>query len=272
MKKNPNKSLSSELKQQGADNLLAATFRFLRSHNVSNKSIVKFTKKYHGSTKAPAKSRRYNELQIAYEEMGVIMATWFSDPEFLDSAGKPVSISPGSGINSLSRLIRASRARIAPSLALELMSESPSIKFENSGKLIALRRVFVLPKMEVPRAAFVIERFLDTLQKNTLLRKENAALLLERSCHVSKVDLSLIGPLLRNIEDRGTAFMDLIDGEIEAQRLHRVRRTLTGEMGVLVFAWTQPANTSKKPRKSPNRTLGLDTSKARNTRGSSRSG
>ncbi len=271
MNKIPDKSLSSELKEQGADNLLAATFRFLRSHNVSNESIVKFTKKYQGRTKAPAKSRRYNELQIAYEEMGIIMATWFSDPEFLDSAGKPVSISQGSGVNSLSRLIRASRARIAPSLALELMSESPSIKFEKNGKLMALRRVFVLPKMEVPRAAFVIERFLDTLQKNTLLRKKNAALLLERSCHVSKVDLSLIGPLLRNIEDRGTAFMDLIDGEIEAQRLHRARRTPTGEMGVLVFAWTQPANTSKTQRKPANRALRLQTSKVRNARGSPKS-
>jgi len=122
---------------------------------------------------------------------------------------------------------------------LTFMRESPSIKFERDGKISALRRVFVLPDVVVPRAAFVIERFLDTLQSNAQSRKQNAPLLLERSCHVSEVDLSVIAPLLRDIEGRGTAFMDLIDGEIEQQRLRRERKKPNGEMGVLVFAWTK---------------------------------
>jgi hypothetical protein len=176
--------------------------------------------------------------------MGVIMATWFSDPRFLDASGSPLPLTNGKGSKSIGQLIRVSRARIDPLTALAFMSESPSIKFERDGKICALRRVFVLPDVVVPRAAFVIERFLDTLQKNAESRKVNATLLLERSCHVSEVDLSVISPLLRDIEGRGTAFMDLIDGEIEQQRLRRERKKPNGEMGVLVFAWTKA---SKNP-------------------------
>jgi hypothetical protein len=245
MQKNRKRSSQLDLNQQGANALLAATFDFLHSNAIPKANIVEFTRKYNARAQTRKNSRQYSELQSAYEEMGIMMATWFSDPKFLDAAGNPIPLSKGRGSNSLTHLIRASRAKIQPVLALELMSRSPSIKFESEGKLAALRRVFVLPELEVPRAAFVVERYLDTLQRNAASRKrKHVPLLLERSCHVSEVDLSVVGPLLRDIEGRGTAFMDSIDGEIEVRRLRREGRKATGEMGVLVFAWTRP-NTSK---------------------------
>lgn len=243
------KSSRSDLIQQGANNLLAATFSFLRKNKISKKSILDFTKHYSGRHRPQQVSRRYRKLHSSHEEMGVIMATWFSEPKFLDEAGNPIPLTQGKGRNSVSHLVRASRVRIESSVVLQLMLESPSIKTGVDGKLNALRRVFVLPELEVPRAAFVIERFLDTLQSNAESRKNNSTLLLERSCHASEVDLSVIAPVLRDIEGRGTAFMDSIDGEIEEQRLRRENRKPIGEMGVLVFAWTKPASKARKPRK-----------------------
>jgi hypothetical protein len=67
-------------------------------------------------------------------------------------------------------------------------------------------------------------------------------LLLERSCHVPEIDLRTVSPILRDIKERGTAFMDSTDGEIEANRLRssrRSKRAVSGQIGVVVFAWTR---------------------------------
>ena len=129
------------------------------------------------------------------------------------------------------------------------MRRSPSIKTNNGGSLVAVRRVFVLPEFEVPRAALVIERYLDTLKRNASGRKNKTTLLLERCCHVPEVDLKTIAPILRDIKGRGTAFMDSVDGEIEGCRVQRFKRKDVGEMGVLVFAWTRPNNGNVRAQK-----------------------
>jgi hypothetical protein len=246
MKSINNESLRASLIQQSANNLLGATLRFLHRNNIPKESVLDFVKNYEARRRVSGNSQ-YSKLQRSHEQMGVIMATWFSDPRFLDTSGKPIPLARGSGPRSIEELVRVSRARIAPSSAFQLMKASPSIKFCDDGRLTALRRVFVLPELELPRAAFVIERYLDTLQRNATSRKKNGALLLERSCHVSEVDLAVIAPLLRDIEGRGTAFMDSIDGEIEDQRIRRNKQKPLGEMGVLVFAWTKPP-TGKRTR------------------------
>jgi hypothetical protein len=235
----------ANLNQQGANALLAATFEFLRCNDIATKSIVDFARKYHSRHQRGLSLRLYKELVRTYDDMGVIMATWFSDPKFLDRLGNPLPLSQGKGSNTIAQLIRTSGARVKTSVAVELMRQSPSIKIDRDGIVFALRRVFVLPKFEVPRAAFVVERYLDTLQKNVLGRKRQTPLLLERSCYVSEVDLTTIAPMLRDIDGRGTAFMDSIDGEIESLRLRRSKRQQVGELGVLVFAWTRPIASSK---------------------------
>jgi hypothetical protein len=238
-------TLRASLNQQGADALLAATFEFLRRNNIATKSIVGFARKYHSRHQRGLSLRLYRELVRTYDDMGVIMATWFSDPKFLDRLGNPLPLSQGKGPYTIAQLIRASGARVKPSVAVELMRQSPSIKIDKDGTVFARRRVFVLPKFEVPRAAFVVERYLDTLQKNERGRKRQTPLLLERSCYVSEVDLTTIAPMLRDIDGRGTAFMDSIDGEIESLRLRRSKRKQIGEVGVCVFAWTRPTPSSK---------------------------
>jgi hypothetical protein len=245
------KSLLLELNQQGANALLTATFAFLRHNKISEKYIIDFACKYPIRHLRQRSSRLYSDLLRAYEEMGVIMATWFSEPKFLDALGNPLPLSKGKGLNSIAHLIRVSRVQVEASLVLKLMSQSPSVKINRDGTIEALRRVFFLPKMELPRAAFVVTRFLDTLQRNASARKSDKTLLLERSCHVSQVDLSIIAPMLRDIEARGAAFMDSIDGDIEIRRLRRARKKNIGELGVLVFAWTKPTNNQARPKKAP---------------------
>lgn len=251
-----------DLNHQGANALLAAAFEFLRRNRVSARSIVEFTRRYHARPAANQGLRLYRELVRTYDDIGVIMATWFSDPVFLDAAGRPRPLSLGKGMEtgsgsgkdggkgkrnfkanetlSVASLIRASGARVKPAVALDLMRQSPSVKFSGDGMVYAMRRVFVLPKFEVPRAAFVVERYLDTLQQNVLARRTQTPLLLERSCYVSNADLTTIAPMLRDIDSRGTAFMDAVDGEIEELRLRRAKPARSGELGVLVFAWAQP--------------------------------
>jgi hypothetical protein len=239
-----------DLNQQGAYALLAATFDFLRRNNISKKFILEFARKYLVRNQRDRSLRVYRELEQAQEDMGVIMGTWFSHPRFLDPSGNPMPLNTGKGPNSIAHLVRASGARVQVSIALELMRRSRSVETSSGGRLTALRRAFVLPKLEVLRAAFVVERYLDTLQQIALGHKKETPLILERSCHVSEVDLAKIIPILRDIESRGTAFMDSIDGDLEGRRLRKSKRKSVGELGVHVFVWTKSSNgTSNSSKK-----------------------
>jgi len=229
--------LAQDLNQQGADALLAAIFEFLLQNKIKSDDIVDFAQKYHTPRKSDRALRLYKNLVRTYDDIGAIMATWFSDPKFLDGTGRPLPLSSSAGPRSIEQLIRASGAKVDLVTVVELMRQSPSVRFGSDGNLTALRRVFVLPKFEVPRAAFVVERYLKTLQDNVVGRKKGTPLLLERSCHVSQVDFARLAPTLRDIDHRGTAFMDSIDGEIESLRVRRSTQRNTGELGVLVFAW-----------------------------------
>jgi hypothetical protein len=250
MTKKTSPPLNILVREQAAKALLKTTYDFLRRNNISGKPIYA-----HKWSRLPNQNdnknlKLYREAMRAYENMGVLMATWFSNPKFLDSFGNPIVLTASRGPRSISNLIRQSRVRIAANVAIELLRSSPSVKSHGDGSFVALRRVFVLREFEIPRAALVVERYLDTLRHNALGRKRGTTLLLERSCHVSEIDLRAVSPILRDIKERGTAFMDSTDGEIEACSLRRPRRRASGEVGVVVFAWTKSKGRSSSRPKS----------------------
>jgi hypothetical protein len=236
------RSLFSDLaNEQGAATLLAATFSFLLRNNISKKAIIDSVRQHHGARKSRGGVRQYRRLVRAYEDMGIVMSTWFSVPKFLDKESRPLPLTALRGPHSVPSLVRSSHVKISASLAVELMRRSPSVRINARGDFVALKRVFVLPEFEIPRAALVIERYFDTLRSNSSAHRNGTTLLLERNCHVPEIDLRRITPILRDIKGRGTAFMDSVDGDIEAHRVRRSRRKGVGELGVLVFAWTRPS-------------------------------
>jgi hypothetical protein len=238
------------LNQQAANALLSATIEFLRKNNITKKSIVRFVEKCPARNQHGSGLKIYRQLERAQEDVGLIISTWFSHPRFLDASGSPLPLSIGKGAKSISQLVRVSGARIQPSLALELMRQSRTVRITDDGNLLALRRAFALPKLElIRRAAFVVERFLGTMNEIGSGQKKEIPFLLERSCHVSQVDLAKTIPLLRDIERQGTAFMDSIDGELEGRRLRRSKCKNIGELGVHVFLWTRPTANHLKPAK-----------------------
>jgi hypothetical protein len=126
-----------------------------------------------------------------------------------------------------------------------MMRHSPSVVVDSIGNLVALRREFVLPDFAIPRAALVIERYLDTLHRNSSRNKKKAVLLLERNCHVPEVNLKTIAPILRDIKKRGSAYIESVNGDMEGLRRKRSTRKGSGEMSVHIFAWTRLS----RPRK-----------------------
>jgi hypothetical protein len=243
MKRNSRSSLSNLAIQQGATALVTATIAFLRRNNIPRRLITESMKASNNSRKSKGGVRHYRKLVRAYEEMGMVMSAWFSLPKFLDGASCPLPLATTRGPKSVASLVRASRVKISAKLAIELLRRSPSVRVDARGHFVPLKRVFVLPDFEVPRAALVIQRYLDTLRKNSSAQKNGTTLLLERNCHVPEVDIRQIRPILRDIKVRGTAFMDSVDGDIEAHRTRRSRQKGVGELGVLVFAWTKPSRT-----------------------------
>jgi hypothetical protein len=250
MTKNLRPLFSDLANQQGAAALLAATFSFLLRNKISKKAIFDSVRQHHGSRKSHGGVRQYRRLVRAYEDMGIVMSTWFSLPKFLDQESRPLPLTIR-GRHSVPSLVRSSHVKISASLAIDLMRRSPSVRIDARGNFVAVKRVFVLPEFEIPRAALVIERYFDTLHSNSSAHRNGTILLLERNCHVPEIDLKRITPILRDIRGRGTAFMDSVDGDIEAHRIRSSKRKGVGELGVLVFAWTRPS----KARRSK---LGLD--------------
>jgi len=236
--KNSNSVLLDAVNRQGASALLTATFGFLQANNISKQQMLDALRQSFDIRKAKANVRRFRKLVRAYEEMGIVMSTWFSLQKFLDSECHPLPLSTGRGSRSVSSLVRASRVRISTKVAIELMRQSPSISADALGNLIAMRREFVLPGFTVSRAAIVIERYLDTLHRNSSPNNRRAFLLLERNCYVPEVNLKTVVPLLRDIKQRGSAYIDSVNGDIEGLRLAGSRGR-TGEMSVHIFAWTR---------------------------------
>jgi hypothetical protein len=238
-------SFSVRANEQAAMALLAAALAFLHSNNAALELDLDSFRQGKSSKASRGGVGEYRRLVRAYEDMGMVMSTWFSHPKYLDGESRPLKL-PLQGSVSVRSLVRSARVTVSVGLAAKLMRRSPSIRVDDRGKFVALRRVFFLPDFEVPRAALVIERYLDTLRRNSSAQKNGATLLLERNCHVPEIDLKRISPILRDIRERGTAFMDSVDGDIEAHRVRRSRQNGVGELGVLTFAWTRPSRGQRK--------------------------
>jgi hypothetical protein len=232
-------SLSARARQEAAIALLGATIEFLRRNKISPSAVLESVRQRDRREISRGAVKEYLRLVRAYEDMGMIMSTWYSFPQFLDRESRPVPLTPLHGPLSVRSLVRSSRVKISVALAVELMRRSPSIRINSRGNFVAIKRVFVLPDFEVPRAALVIGRYLDTLRRNSSAQRNGTTLLLERNCHVPEIDLKRISPILRDIKERGTAFMDSVDGDIEAHRIRRPVQKGVGELGVLIFAWTR---------------------------------
>jgi hypothetical protein len=244
MTKNSDSPYKNIVNRQGASALIAATIGFLNANNISKQLILDSVRQYFEPRKLVG-TRQYRKIARAYEEMGIVMSAWFSSPRFLDREWRPLPLTVRPGPRSVHALVRTARVSISSTVAIELMRRSPSIGIDAFGNFQAQRREFVLPNFAVPRAALVIERYLDTLHKNSSLNKKKSVLLLERNCHVPEVNLKTIAPILRDIKRRGSAYIDSVNGDIEELRRTRSRRRGSGELSVHIFAWTRLS----KPRK-----------------------
>lgn len=235
-------SAVKKTEQQGAHVLLGATIAFLIKNGISETLIHDFILNKRYRVRRMVSSRRFRSAVEAYEEMGMIMSTWFTKPKFLDELGQPARLSVGRGHRSFNALVRSSRVNVTTSVAMQLLRQSSSVKVDDNGYLVATRRAFFLPEFSIPRATVIMERFLNTLSRNSAKKNGANSLLLERCCYVSGISARRIAPLMRDIRASGSAFMDSVDGEIEGIRTYTPARDSMCEVGVFTFAWSRYRN------------------------------
>jgi|GEM_PF-3039212 len=230
------------IKEQSAFVLLDSVIAFLRKHKISEVVIKQHLRHLmNGQGFTPAQGR-FQKLIITYEDMGIIVATWYGNPKFLDKLGQPVPLSPTFGRYSIANLVRASRVRTTYRNAMELLRLSTSIRTDLLGNLLPTNRVFVLPGIEVPRAALVIQRYLDTSRRNSAAATDSRVMFLDRNCYVPELNVRDFSAIMRDVKDQSSAFMDSVDGQIEGRRLKKSNGKGKGEIGLFVFAW---ANSGK---------------------------
>src|ERR1700733_1690507 len=107
--------------QQRASALLAATLAFLIRNKVSKQFIVESTHRQLNGPRMQVKVGHYKRLIRAYEDMGIVMSTWYSTPKFLDREGHPLPLTVAEGPQSIPSLVRSARVKIQATLAVELM-------------------------------------------------------------------------------------------------------------------------------------------------------
>lgn len=235
--------------QESAEAMLSATVSFLMSNKMPKRFLCEATRRCFSKRNLqhfPLYSRAVRE----YEEMGIVLSTWFTSKKFLDEGCRPRPISIGRSSCSMNALIRASKVTISAEKAVALCRRSPSVTVDASGYIRPQRREFVLPNFEVARAALVLGRYLDTLNRNSSKKSRDSVLLLERNCHVPTLDRRAIMPVLRDIKGRGAAFLNSVNGEIEDKR--RVTSSASSNVAALsvhVFAWTgtKPQKGKRRP-------------------------
>lgn len=242
-KKEKSQLISEVFKAEAAEILFGAVVSFLRKNKLDSKMILRAAKHAEQNTVKVRRNsavRQFRSVLRVYEEMGGIIATWYSHPKFLDAAGNPKPLSVGRGSFTILNLIRSSGADVPHSVVVELMYMSPTITINDRGELLAISRFFSLPGFELLRAGLVIERFLETLYRNSKVIDERSKLIFERSCYANSIGMRKVGRLLRDIKQRGSAFMDSVDGQIELNRSRTSKRSDLSELGVFLFAWMRP--------------------------------
>jgi hypothetical protein len=135
-----------------------------------------------------------------YEQMGTIIATWYSNARILNKAGNPLLLSAGRGPFTIQSLVQASGAKIPCAVVMDLMQLSLTITIVQRDNFLAVSRFFSLK----------------------------------------------VARLLRDIKVPGSAFMDSVDGQIEANKSRNASKTNPGELGVFMFAWMGSSRGSRR--------------------------
>ncbi len=183
----------------------------------------------------------FSELITAYEDVSSLLATWYSDPDFCDSAGKPQVLSIRRGKKSLKALWARTGVEIEFESALNFLRRSSSIEIKGNLEIRARRQVLVLPNFALFRAALVIPRYLDTLRSNHGKRTNSTIRLLERQSSVPGVSDEEIAPILSAIRTEGESYLNSIDSMIEGARTKNKNAGERTQLGILTFAWTMKA-------------------------------
>jgi len=104
----------------------------------SKKLIVASTRQ-HDPQKFDRSVRQYKRLVRAYEDMGMVMSTWYSLPRFLDTESRPLPLTAVRGPQSVASLVRLSKVKTPAALAVELMRQSQA--YESTHVEILLRLI-----------------------------------------------------------------------------------------------------------------------------------
>jgi hypothetical protein len=225
--------------------LLDEAVRFLARSGIDKRKI---RSSFDAAIKRRVRTRNLPEFDFvtrSYEALGGVLSTWFDTPEFLNPDGSPATLTLRKGRGSLDHLLKAAKVKVDFETAKRLLELSPSVTITHEA-ISANRRVFVVPALDLIRAALVIPRYLETLESNAQARRSNTVKLLERQCSASKINPTKVAALLRNIKEQGGSFVDSIDGQIEAAKQKPRKKQLDSELGLLVFAWTTQPRTGAK--------------------------
>jgi hypothetical protein len=238
-----------DVQLDAAEVILTAMVRFLMKHGVSESWIKEKICGVKRRGRSNAALKRFDGVYLDYHDMGAILATWFSRSEYLDSDGRPLALSIAQQNGpSIRSLVRDANVTISHINAVRLLHASPSIKKNRNGQLRPVWQVFVLNDFEVPRAAKVISRYLETVNFNSSAQKHKNQKLLERDCCAIGLKPESVRDLQAEIRYRSKSYLNAVDQKFESLRLKNGKKRTQAEVGLMIFSWSAARNQNSRKR------------------------
>jgi len=232
------------------DILYAVLLVMLRT-GASVKDITATTAAVLAAAKSNLNASRSADPALSVVVAGVLHR-WHHDRRFLDRSASPRSLSPDSGRNSLTRLIRSENQKINVTDVVAAMRRLKLIRRHKDGHYRPTTRVATIHELDPVLAEHVchsLGRLLLTVSNNTR-HDANGQRLIERSAQVHDLPRNKLGEFRDFANVQGETFVNSMNDWLESRRARdgENERSKVTHAGVHLFAFVDPISKRQSPR------------------------
>ncbi len=188
---------------------------------------------------ATASKLKVTHMKIG-EEASSIVNRWLRDPMFLNSAGRPADLTLR-GARSITALVKASRMKVSPKVALNMLIEFGIVRNVATGKYRLVRRLVDFGHLDYlpfePNFRFLVDA--TKVSTNRLRSPKGTPGLFWQCADNPRIDARHAGDFLRFAQQRSLSFMheinDWLDEHEDKRAYSKGQKVRLKRLGIGLF-------------------------------------
>lgn len=153
-----------------------------------------------------------------------ILNEWYTNPDYTDSAGRPIKLSRHGRSHSFDALVRLVRPDIDATEALTVLQRLRAIRREGQNTIVARSRVLSTAAskgLTAARMLSVVDGVLTTVERNLDVgaNRPNVSKFYERAATNHRVDARCLADFQRFLLEQGDGFLQLVDDWLSAHSI-----------------------------------------------------